>query len=424
MHNSMVPTAEFWEEYIATTWNQRARLIERMFNRNVADADRVFRIMQAAADHYRAGGNPNMSLYKNRGMIMADREPFLPAADDVSFESYCRRIDAKGMDEFTFMLFSCQLYDEELWAWGRRFLQGLYDRVGIPADHVDLDLFVGNYRRTGFGIHTDAAANFSFPIYGHKVMALWRGNTFAARPRTTEYSPFEKNRVILEADPGDMMFWTPEYWHVGIAEEPGWSATLNLALYIKRDPLSTVNKAFSLDKKAARRKQATDPPEVFAANATGVPAEITEELRVLREMVNDQSLEDTLSEWWVRKLSSGGFNPVPAQKPVQLVHEEDELDRGEFPIEIVRLADGRAIIGANGHALTHHSYEETFPLVRELNSASGVRVGDLLEQLNVPVEDCHVYCKLLAQLESFRAFTVGRASRENAAESRHAVMAD
>jgi len=416
MQNDFVLSETFWTDFVNSTWNQFPVLFKRMFPQLIAGKEDVFQLMYTAGQNYRANSTlSTMNVYVNGGMRMSDLQPYLVRADEVTLQQYCERVAGLSeVQQFTFVLYGCQLYHRELWMRCRRFLRGLYEKIGLPAGHVDLDIFVGKYRRTPTGIHKDAAANFSFVVQGRKKMAFWPSEAFPKSPATADYTRYENGRIVLEAEVGDVIFWPPQYWHMAFSEEPDWSVTLNLALYLNRNALAFVNHAFAFDRNGSNLLQGFKAPSLYQPpDVPEVPQQLQKELQLYRNIIRDESLENAVYELWARRLSADGFNPVPPSLPAQDIDECDIVERSSaFPIVLVRLFNGQAIVAANGHAVWSSDFDVAAQIVHELNCSRAIQVRELIGKSDHQRTKLFA-CKLLSKLESFGALTVKRVHVSN-----------
>ena len=385
-------------------------MYRQIFPEKLCSGAEILEILKCSAAAFRENRlNRRMEVYLDRGKHEIDIGQYLAFRSDLSLQEYYDRIDSESCGrEFTLAVFGCQVYEaaSELWKRARAFLEGLYAQVGWTVGHADLDLFVGNYRRTPAGIHRDAAANFSFVIDGSKEMVFWPGDAISSRPNTADYLKFD-NRILFQGTPGDMMFWPPEYWHMAVSDA-GWSATLNLAIYITV-PFSELLSAVRANK---RLSTFCSPPQPCAEPGfvdVPLPESLVDEVEVYRDAVNDPGLLDSLRELWVRRVSAGGFTSVPKQKPVACLSVADIICKGDFPIVICRLTDRRLLISANGHAIKCSNDERIISLVKALNAVRSSSVAAVLDEITDDPDVRQSLCTIIRQCESFGALTIKHA---------------
>jgi hypothetical protein len=116
------------------------------------------------------------------------------------------------------------------------FTSELYRHVGFPNRFSEMGLYLGNYRKTPFGVHVDSCGVFSFPVVGNKKFRIWTSAFAKKNPkldRAFEYPKFKKDSLVLEASAGDLTYWPSSAWH--IAEGDGsFSATWSLGVWLDK----------------------------------------------------------------------------------------------------------------------------------------------------------------------------------------------
>lgn len=399
---------EFWSDFTSRYWNRTATCFRQTLLAPIASRSEMLQILKSAAAAYRSNGLPRlMEVYINGGKQTTDLSPYLVSEVESSLGEYYARINANSLiDEFTLSLYACQVYApaRALWQRARAFLEGLYSRVGLTVAHADLDVFIGNYRHTPAGIHRDDAANFSFVIDGCKEMLFWPPEAIRSHPNTRDHSKFAGCQT-LRGEPGDIIFWPPQYWHMAVSTE-GWSVTLNLALYTGR-PFSAILSALASHKKIKSFVPVHTVPA--AQEQFKLPEELTSELDVFQEVACDPSLADSVLELWARRVSAGGFASVPTETQVGEIFDDDLIRREvDFPIVTCPLPGGRLLIAVNGHAVTCKDDGKVVSLIRELNRLTESTVGHVLDLVHEDTRTRASIRKLLTQLESFGAFEINR----------------
>ncbi|HKO03475.1 MAG TPA: cupin domain-containing protein [Candidatus Acidoferrales bacterium] len=223
----------FWRAFTKTYWNRRPTVIRAPFPMPIVTPAEVFRAVVAAR---RRVGEPRDDLELTIGgrRIVLDLDRWLPRGNDVSLERYLARLKRGGAAGELALLIND--FQHELgWTFYtrlRQFLQGLYEIAGVPPN-AEVDVFLGNYRRTPSGVHRDEAEVFCFVVDGKKQFRLWPGETFRSsslRYGPAPYDKYLKRSICLEGGPGDIIYWPSSYWHV--AESDGrLGSSMTVALY-------------------------------------------------------------------------------------------------------------------------------------------------------------------------------------------------
>jgi 50S ribosomal protein L16 3-hydroxylase len=175
-----------------------------------------------------------------------DPGPFLPEDSHSSFREYAASLDKKlGGQRFGIVVNNLHMFDFEFWQNTRSFFEKVFSKRGFPDGGASFDLFFGNYQRTPFGIHKDDQDVYTWVLDGNKRFHLWPFERLSGRPefsqaqeglekkgakvRTAndeEYQSLLQDSIVLDARPGDVMFWPASYWHC--ADNPEGSLALTI----------------------------------------------------------------------------------------------------------------------------------------------------------------------------------------------------
>ncbi|MCX4240539.1 JmjC domain-containing protein [Paraliomyxa miuraensis] len=216
---------ELWGWIVAACRN----VDERGRNRDIPDIKVRFFVCPEARD----------ARYEGAGLAHAPAE-FLPRESDVSLAAYTERM-MRLLDgqRFGLVVNGLQLVDFAFCERVRDFIFDYQSLNGIRATPAVI-AFLGNYDRTAFGAHADqqCADVFQFVISGRKRMRLWSGPQVEANPaleralsqRPSDYMPESWASVTIDGNPGELLYWPGEAWHVGeaIDEEPHMCVSVSL----------------------------------------------------------------------------------------------------------------------------------------------------------------------------------------------------
>jgi hypothetical protein len=316
-----------------------------------------------------------------------------------------------------------------LWSKERAFFSALWRRVGMPLSGAITTLFHGNYEHSPVGVHLDRFTTFLFALKGRKRMRFWAKKPWSAPVSTIlDYAPYLKESFVAEVEPGDILYWPSTYYHVGESAGGEVATSVNVGIprtehhtvYYVEDLLrGTIDEA-SLSEQEWRR---TRLPKVGASPLVrGVlslkgplPSELPRALReavsAFREVSRPRETQSHIQLTWLKRLTAGGFEPVPPPARRRRLVDEDRL-RGDprFPILFELQGAGRWICSANGHALLEAGNARAAArLFETLNSGQEVRVGELLRPFRSRGERVRA---VLERLQGFRALTLlGRVYR-------------
>ena len=139
---------------------------------------------------------------------------------------------------FGFVVDDYHVHDDLVWRRVRQFLRGLHGITGLPGEEAKMTLFLGNYARTPFGLHRGRSANFMFVVDGLKRIRAWPDAFSRGKPDMTnrlDYERYNDASVVLDARPGEVIFWPASYWHIG-RTPAARSIAISLALFMEPQP--------------------------------------------------------------------------------------------------------------------------------------------------------------------------------------------
>lgn len=302
-----------------------------------------------------------------------DAVPFFPTVAHGSFEDYAAHLGRVfNGKRFGFVVNNLHLYDFDFWHASFPFFRQLFAKRGVPKGGVSFDLFLGNYRRTPFGIHKDSQDVYTWVLGGKKRFCLWPFERFAGRKELTlaydelekkdaqirvqdeaEYRALIDEAITLEGEPGDLMFWPASFWHV--ADNPEGSLALTVAAGLQFDG------------------------DIIAAKG-GTKQEATLAVK-----------------------TACHFFHVPAPLDPQPLREDAVL-RARSPVAWKALSKNEWVIAANGHVTTIAAppkiLEQIAAMFRRLNRKTDRSVHDLLKGIPLHARDAAL--GLLALLVSWR----------------------
>jgi ribosomal protein L16 Arg81 hydroxylase len=280
-------------------------------------------------------------------------------------------------------------------------------------------VFLGNYGKTPFGLHKDQDSNCTFVIAGRKRILAWPAEHFP-EPRkwnSLSYERFRDKAIVLEGEPGDLLYWPSTYWHIG--EGNGDLAlTLSLVIRLQKHPRDIFPALASL---VTERLRAVAEAEVFPLYPQRLQAGADQSRRVaqqatavLRVLSRDPQIEQTMRVEWLNRLTAYGFDRVPPPLPQRRL-AKDEVVSGEphHPIVWLLVEDSEIICSANGHAFCVTAHPNILALLNRLNRGASCSVRQLMAEHAGTVEVNHVEFeatpgdirRLLEKLYCLRAIT-------------------
>ena len=234
---------KFWKSFATTYWEKRSVCLtgikSSIFN---IDSDCIFKLLVRYSDHCRKTKTlVGMKFYiEGHLQYLDDVLDLLPKSKDGSLLGYHRRMDEMFFDYCLVCDELIQVAPEE-WKLLGEFVMGLYDQVGLPSKFAEMGLYLGNYRTTPFGVHSDGCGVISIPVEGTKKFLVWNSKFVEKNPklkRTHQYKAYRKHADRWVANPGDIVYWPASHWH--IAESTGaFSATWSIGFWLD-EPLSEI----------------------------------------------------------------------------------------------------------------------------------------------------------------------------------------
>lgn len=314
-------------------------------------------------------------------------EPALrPRADDRSLEGYRARVRAETGKAFGLVITNIQAVSFPLFDFCRRFVRPLTDRVGIPNGGVGLELYFGE--RAPFPLHVDPDSVFHMPVYGRKRIRAWAPGAADVNPTVKgaffdRYEPHLASSVLLETEPGGVLYWPSTYWHTG--ENKGeLSASLALSLTTYEDPDRAMVQL--LEYAAPGQANEVDLSAFLMENSGG---------KILRQL-------------YLKLESAGGFILCPRPEPPVALRDDDVV-RGdpEYPVRWGEGDDGVLEVSANGHLVEQPRHAGLESMLEALNLGEPRAVRQLLEIVGDDPAARASARALLVELVAFRALATG-----------------
>jgi 50S ribosomal protein L16 3-hydroxylase len=382
----------FWDGFVREFWDKdQPTLIRQPFKKPLATLAEVFDILASSAADYTGLARKTMNVYVDNGLHDGDARYFLPRHEDGSLRQFAERLKSEiGNKPYTLVTYGGQFYSAPVWMRVRDFLQGLFEEVGLPIGHSDLDMFFGCYKSTPTGIHQDTAATFSYIVEGPKKMLFWPAETFAEQARTmyqylgtNEYERYLDRATSIEAQTGDIIFWPASYWHMAISDG-GWPTTVNMSVHFLPSPFFFLRDAIenrTLIKNLPGSKISHSFP--FSAEAEPDDADVPEcllrEVDLIRAIGQMPDLFSLLKEAWLKRLTASGFNTLPRPRArVSLADDDVILGHARYPVRLMQTNNGSKVI-ANGRTFEAPRGQEVERAVEMINSAEGTAVRDVLK---------------------------------------------
>ena len=236
--------ASFWSQFAKGNWEEKPLILKNVNAplMNIDDST-IFSMLVAYSDRCRKFKNvKGIKLFVD-GQLQYEEDVLqvLPVRKDKTLLGYHKRME-KLFPDYCLVCDELLRVENEKWDLLTDFLQDLFQWVGFPNRFAEVGLYLGNYRKTPFGVHVDGCGVFSFPLIGTKKFRLWTPQYVKRNPkleRAHHFSQHKKSSLLLEADPGDMTYWPSNAWH--IAESNGsFNATWSVGVWLDRSYMNVI----------------------------------------------------------------------------------------------------------------------------------------------------------------------------------------
>ncbi len=311
---------DFWSRFSKTIWEQKPFAFKNVNSSLLElDSSEIFKLLVRLSDQCRKLKRADgFKLYIN-GEKLFDQDvlDLLPLKKDKSLPGYHLRMN-QLFDDYCLVCDELLQVNFEKHALLKRFTDELYRHVGFPNRFSELGLYLGNYRRTPFGVHVDGCGVFSFPVVGTKSFRTWTPAFVKKNPNLAqafEYSKYKKNSKLLIAGPGDMTYWPSSAWH--IAESNGnFSATWSLGVWVDRphreNVAEIINQLLSTQLNSHGKHTTTSFENLHKKNGqmSEIPVLYRTTLQILRRL-SQSDLQNAFQKSWMQHVSKQGFKTLP-----------------------------------------------------------------------------------------------------------------
>lgn len=388
---------EFWADFVEHHWAKKPLFLRQPFAAPFATSAETFRGLVEAGDQFRAGESAgSVGFYIEYAQLMAEVGRHLPEAGDGSVAGYAARM-RQELDgrRFGLIVENFHAYDAQLWLGFRQFLLRLFEFTGIPGQDAKAVVWLGDYKKTPYGIHLGNSHTFMFVVEGTKRLRVWPAEFFhdkEHREHTLDYEQFLDGAITLEGKPGDVFYWPSGYWHIGESVDAGLCVAISVALFmdssLSDDLLEHTARLVSARPTASSH---TYLHNFSTREGQDTAAEIREAVQsatsALRGVSQTLDLKQALVTSELNRLTGLGFTVVPAPSPMKALHDGDVVSgHSDYPIIWSGSSDDELTCSANGHAIKITAHPNIIRLLERLNSGITSSVRSLIEEYACSVQ--------------------------------------
>ena len=382
---------KFWTHFSERIWEKKPLVLKNVKSPLLEISEtEIFRLLITFSDRCRKlKSAAGFKFYINGIQAHAeDVLQILPAKKDRSLLGYHQRMNALFSDY-------CLVCDELLQANSNKqalltdFTNELYRRTGFPNRFSEMGLYLGNYRKTPFGVHVDRCGVFSFPVVGQKKFRLWTSDFAKKNPdleRAFSYGKYKKNSQILVAEAGDMTYWPSSAWH--IAESDGtFSATWSLGVWVDKPHKKLFSESLDLllaEKFGTGGDAPTTPFKNLheaSGEVTRLPQAFGQSIEILQTLTAAE-LEENFLKYWMLHISLQGFKNIPRMGLKLGLNSRVSLlsDRAKILWQISRLQRTKAFICFGGVLIESKKSSGLLQFIKALNAGETCLVSDFVNR--------------------------------------------
>jgi hypothetical protein len=375
---------KFWSRFCDSTWEKKPLLLKGVDSPIFElDAAGVFELLVAYSDYCRDKGTVVGVKFYVDGQPQYEDEILrvLPVNEDKSLEGYHARM-RKLFSDYCLVCDELMRVSNRKWEVVGNFMRELYAHIGMPNRFCEIGLYLGNYRRTPFGVHVDGCGVFSIPVIGEKVFRLWDPKYVAKNPDLQEsrhYGNYKSHSKLLVAKPGDITYWPSTYWH--IAESKGrFSATWSIGVWLNR-PYSEVLSSTVSQLLSGKIGEAADARTIRFGNSRAdgfvekLPTAMQNSISAILDL-SEGELRDAFLKEWLRSVSKNGFKESPVTKPLRLSRVASVRRIAHKPIFWTRLSNSKLCLALNGVLLEFPYSRGVLRIIENLNAGSSCNVKE------------------------------------------------
>lgn len=312
----------------------------------------------------------------------------LPVKTDKSLLGYHQRMEKLFPDY-------CLVCDELIqvsgsdWNLLGDFLKGLYDCIGLSNRQSEIGLYLGNYKKTPFGVHVDGCGVISIPVVGTKKFRLW-SDTYVKRNPDLElafdYKKHVKHSDVIVASVGDITYWPSKSWH--IAESDGkFSATLSIGIWVDQ-PLTDVlgqlmtdlivkNSGLEQQQNFIKSKKSIDSK----GQLTKLPSTLKKSILKM-EALSKNEMSDAITTYWLSLNSRNGFKSAVRPDIKLNLNRKGKMQLVPgYPILWAKLKSGLLCLASHGQLIYLKNTPEAVRFIKILNSGKLFSMNDLSKKI-------------------------------------------
>jgi len=275
-------------------------------------------------------------------------------------------------------------------------LQPLLKKIGVPMDGMEIDILMGNYGYTPFGIHQDRRGENVIHFHlgpGDKIMYNWDKEAYQQLPNASQNNmdieAFLPHSQAYPFKAGDLYYMPWDKYHIGYTGELSIGVTVWFNNPTRASLYSKMNARLSCH--IDMNDVTLTTPEKDAQTLESF-THIEDLLQALPEM-STLTLSELLQQEYTERITAISSNAGwgarrPADESVALMNPaewKDKAVRVIHPFRITyRLLEARSQLRlfVRGNSTDIAYYPETLQLVEKINAGKPLQAAALMEDFS------------------------------------------
>ena len=409
--------ASVWPSLAQDYWAKGPMLFTNACSPDLFTSQWILELLQGVRQRLDKGKSAKLSLYNRDGVCRSAADhserancglaPYLPSSGHGTLDEFFADLAGhREFESFTLFLDRPHALHTDMWLTMHDVLVELYQHLPMAELGVGSDIFIGNYQKTPFDVHKDDLHNLMFMTEGRRIMHFWPD-------QKGESAPDQARKQSFEVGAGDILYWPPDYWHVG-ENLQGVAASVNIDIWERSDQSwarKSVEQAINsvtapildlLDRSRIRHPSTTEYSEALLATQDGPEAGERIAQQAL-DAISGPMLAAKLNKDWIGRLSSATLDrPIPPDTTLNLSAASHYKIRSDTQIVCVE-HHGKLLLGCNGHVISKANKNDWQEIVSTVSAHEPFTSAELLEL--APGLERHEIILLLQQLLEYRVIT-------------------
>ncbi|BFH70101.1 hypothetical protein J27TS7_28430 [Paenibacillus dendritiformis] len=409
-----------WKVFVSEYFEKKPGVFKSENNNMLVTEKELFESILNGIEMWRKGSERTFSIWLDNELVTNNFEKYIPNKNDKCISCYINRIvGSPKSKDFTYSQYNLQCNHLDIWRKGAKYLEGLLNIIGIPSGGIDIDTFLGNYKSTPRGVHTDQASTFMHIIKGKKKMLVWPPEYFQELENTSQikivgsrlrktiidfdFSRVASDAILLEGEPGEILYWPSSYWHISVFDSDNHPSVIcNVGIY--REEFSSFLSEIGIQCIKTATKNYIDLKTYSYPDKHSeyqIPKEEQDYLNKLRLLINNTYIEEYIQQKWIERMSACGYKSGFPLLQVREINGKEFIRDSVIYWSIHKTKSTIRIYG-NGNSI-EHSDLTIIPVLRYINKLRNVEIETLYSIFRIQQESIIQIIKILLSLRILRS---------------------